>query len=88
MRRRAVWVAAHRVDLCVYYRRLEREEYRTLEAIRAGQSLGTALEAGFRDSHIPEARRAGRVRTWFTTWAELGWLCTPDLESLVTNQEG
>lgn len=88
LRRRAVWVAAHRVDLCVYYRRLAREEYRTLEAIRAGQPLGAALEAGFHKSRIPEARRAAKVRTWFTTWAELGWVCTPDLESLVTTQEG
>jgi hypothetical protein len=88
LRRRSVWVAAHRVDLCVYYRRLEREEYLTLEAIRAGASLGAALETGFRESRIPEARRAGRVRAWFTTWAELEWVCAPDLESLVTNQEG
>jgi hypothetical protein len=88
LRRRAVWVAAHRLDFCVYYRLLEREEYRTLEAIRAGRPLGAALEAGFHKSQIPEARRAAKVRTWFTTWAELGWLCTPDLESLVTNPEG
>jgi len=88
LRRRAVWVAAHRLDLGVYYRRLEREEYLTLEAIRAGQPLGAALEAGFRDSRIPEPRRAGRVRAWFATWAELGWICAPELESLVRNQEG
>ena len=82
LRRRAVWVAAHRVDFCVYYRRLDREEYRTLVAVRAGLSLGAALEAGFRESRILEGRRAGRVRSWFTTWAELGWICAPDLESL------
>jgi hypothetical protein len=83
-----VWVVAHRLDLCVYYRRLEREEYLTLEAIRAGKSLGAALEAGFRGSRIPDARRAGKVTTWFGAWAELGWICAPDLESLVTSQEG
>ena len=86
VRRRAVWVAAHRVDFCVYYRRLEREEYLTLEAIRFGQSLGAALEAGFKESRIPEHRRASRVRAWFTAWAELGWMCAPDLESLVNDR--
>src|SRR3954454_8632680 len=37
LRRRATWVAAHRVDLNVYYRRMEREEYHTLAAIRGGR---------------------------------------------------
>jgi hypothetical protein len=88
LRRRAVWVAAHRADFCVYYRRMEREEFLTLEAIRAGQTLGAALEAAFAESRIPEPRRAGRVRAWFSTWAELGWICAPDLESLLQNEEG
>ncbi|KAA6456279.1 DUF2063 domain-containing protein [Acidobacteria bacterium AB60] len=88
LRRRALWVAAHRVDLSVYYRRLEREEYLTLEAIRAGMPLGAALEAGFRDSRIPASGRPGRVSAWFGTWAELGWICTPDPGSLVRSQEG
>jgi hypothetical protein len=88
LRRRALWVAAHRVDLCVYYRRLEREEYRTLQAIRGGEPLGAALEAGFGASQIPEAHLAAKVQAWFATWAELGWICAPDLESLVPDQEG
>ncbi len=88
LRRRAVWVAAHRVDFCVYYRRLEREEFMALEAIRAGQSLGAALEAAFSETRIPESRPAVRVRAWFATWAELGWICAPDLESMLQNQEG
>jgi hypothetical protein len=88
LRRRAVWVAAHRVDFCVYYRRMEREEFLTLEAIREGRTLGAALETAFSESRIPEPRRAGRVRAWFSTWAELGWICAPDLESLLQNQEG
>ena len=88
LRRSAVWVAAHRLDLCVYFRRLEREEYLTLEAIRAGQPLGAALEAGLGDFQIPEARLAGKVKQWFAVWAELGWICAPELESLVAVQEG
>lgn len=83
LRRRKMWVAAHRVDLVVYYRRLEREEFLTLQAIRAGEALGAALEAGFAASHIPVMRRAQRVQKWFAAWAELGWICAPDLESLL-----
>ena len=75
LRRRPTWVAAHRLDNAVYYRRLEREEYLTLLAIRQGLPLGEALEAGFCDSNGPEARRVKKVRMWFAQWAELGWIC-------------
>jgi hypothetical protein len=82
LRRRPTWVAAHRVDLNVYYRRMEREEFLTLSAICNGQALGEALDAGFDGSRVPVERRPARVREWFATWAELGWICAPDLEPL------
>jgi hypothetical protein len=82
LRRRPTWVAAHRVDLNVYYRRMDREEFHTLAAIRDGHPLGEALEIGFTGSRLPEPRRPARVRDWFSTWAELGWICAPDLEQL------
>jgi hypothetical protein len=78
LRRRATWLAAHRVDLSVYYRRLEREEFLMLEALDKGRPLGEAVEAAFADSRIAETRRAGRVQAWFTNWAELEWICTPE----------
>jgi hypothetical protein len=80
LRRRATWVAAHRVDLSVFYRRLGREEFLTLDALRQGRSLGEALDAGFAGSTIPEKRRAARVQGWFGTWAELGWVCAAEAE--------
>lgn len=83
LRRRLTWVAAHRVDLNVYYRRMEREEHQTLTAIRDGRSLAEALEVGFSASRVPDAQRPRRVQKWFATWAELGWICAPDLETLI-----
>jgi hypothetical protein len=67
----------------VYYRRLEREEFLTLAAIRSGLPLAEALAAGFADSRLPAPRRPQRVREWFANWAELGWICAPDLEALL-----
>ena len=75
LRPRATWLAAHRVDLTVYYRRLAREEYLVLQALAQGRPLGEALETGFAQSRISAQRRAARVREWFSTWAELGWIC-------------
>ena len=83
LRRRPTWLAAHRVDMSVFYRRLEREEFFTLAAIRRGLPLSAALGTGFADSRISHVRQAERVREWFATWAELGWICAPDLETLL-----
>ncbi|HEY1983866.1 MAG TPA: DNA-binding domain-containing protein [Terracidiphilus sp.] len=83
LRRRRTWLAAHRVDFHVYYRRMEREEFRTLSALRDGMALVEALDAGFADSRVAVSRRPECVRGWFATWAELGWICAPDLESLI-----
>jgi len=80
LRRRATWVAAHRVDMTVYYRRLLREEFLTLTAIAEGKPLVDAIGAGFADSRIPEAHRAKCIQEWFATWAELGWICAPELD--------
>jgi hypothetical protein len=83
LRPRPTWVAAHRVDNSVYYLRLKREEFLTLAAIRQGLFLGDALESGFIGSRIPESQRSRLVQQWFSAWAELGWICAPDLESLI-----
>lgn len=83
LRRKPTWVAAHRVDNSVYYRRLTREEFLTLQAMRRGLPLGEALAEGFADSRLQEPRRAALVREMFSTWAELGWVCAPELESLI-----
>ncbi len=80
MRRRPTWLAAHRLDLSVYYKRLKREEFLTLSAIRDEVPLGEAIAAGFAGSRIAEGRRAAQVREWFANWAELGWICAPELE--------
>jgi hypothetical protein len=83
VRRRQTWVAAHRVEFNIYYRRMEREEFFTLAALRDGRTLIEALDVGFAESRIAAGSRPQRVREWFATWAELGWICAADLESLI-----
>ncbi len=83
LRPRPTWVAAHRVENSVFYLRLKREEFLTLAAIRQGLPLADALESGFIGSRVPQSQRAGLVQQWFGAWAELGWICAPDLESLI-----
>jgi hypothetical protein len=80
MRRKSIWLAAHRVDLSVYYLRLKREEFHTLAAFRQGRPLAQAIEIGITSSRLPSAKRPQLVREWFTNWSELGWICAPDLD--------
>ena len=78
LRLRPIWLASHRIDLSVYYRRLQREEFLMLAAIREGKPLGEALQAAFSESHLPEQNRARHVQSWFNNWAQLGWICVPE----------
>jgi hypothetical protein len=80
LRRRPIWLAAHRIAYSVYYRRLAGEEFHTLTAVGEGRPLIQALEAGFIHSRMAAARRAACVEAWFATWAELGWICAPEKE--------
>lgn len=65
-----IFLAVHRVEFTVYYRRLEPQEFRVLQAIGAGSPIGAALED-------PELE-AEKIQTWFANWAQLGWLCRGD----------
>jgi hypothetical protein len=63
------------MDASVYFRRVEREEFVVLRALRDGKSLGKAIEAAFRKSRLPSGERAESVRKWFQSWATMGWFC-------------
>jgi len=70
-----IFLVVHRVDFSVYFRRIDREEYIMLTALRAGKSISAAIEAAFRGSKIPDAERGEYIRQCFQTWATLGWFC-------------
>ncbi len=67
-----VHIAVHRVDLIVYYKRLEAPAYRLLVALRDGHTLSDACAAAFGDD-VPEDAPA-QIQGWFATWMRLGWL--------------
>lgn len=74
LRQQQLFVAVHRVDSSVYYRRLETEEFRLLCALRNGRTvtaaIGEAFEGAQRDAdQIPQL-----LEIWFAAWARFGWL--------------
>jgi Putative DNA-binding domain len=72
-----VFLAVHRLDNSVYFRRLEPEEFAILTALRDGKALGTAVESAFRNNKIAAGERPEKAQIWFATWAALGWFCRP-----------
>jgi hypothetical protein len=69
-KRQQIFLAVHRVEFTVYYRRLDPEEFALLLAFGHGRSIGAALQ----DSQVEPAE----IQTWFGNWAQLGWLCQGD----------
>jgi hypothetical protein len=68
-----VYLAVHRLDFFVYFRRLEREEFAILRALQKGHTLDRAIALGFRSSKIPVNERASNAAAWFQNWSSLGW---------------
>jgi hypothetical protein len=69
----AVYLAVHRLENTVYFRRLDREEFIILKSLQKGRTLERAIVAAFRGSKIPAQERASLVAAWFQNWASLGW---------------
>lgn len=72
-----IFLAVHRSEDSVYFRRLESEAYALLSSLRDGKSIAAAVVSAFRKSAIPVAERAETVRQWFELWSALGWFCRP-----------
>jgi len=73
-----IFLAVHRLDFSVYFRRIEREEFFLLNAVRSGKTIERAIELAFRKSSVPAEDRAAFVQHSFQTWATLGWFCRPE----------
>jgi hypothetical protein len=70
-----IFLAVHRQDESVFFRRLEREEFAILSALNAGKPLAAALDAAWKGSAIAPGERQSHVQHWFQTWSSLGWFC-------------
>jgi hypothetical protein len=73
-----IYLAVHRSEYSVYFRRLQREEFEVLRGLRRGQSLSRAIDGAFRKSAIPVKERPAYVEEWFHNWSALVWFCRPE----------
>jgi hypothetical protein len=80
-RPRPTFLAVHRVDFDLYYKRLDPALYVILTALQAGRSLQNACARGaaaWRHAAPPpptSAPFADQLKSWFADLAQLGWFC-------------
>ncbi len=72
-----IYLAVHRADYSVCYRRLERESYLLLTTLRERKPLSEALETAFAQSPLSEEDQAMHIQEWFAAWMALGWFAVP-----------
>jgi hypothetical protein len=73
-----IFLAVHRIDFSVYFKRLEPEAFAFLMALREEKRLSEAARHAFEASGVPESRIVGTVQGWFENWSALGWFCRPE----------
>ncbi len=69
------YLAIHRFENTLYFKRLEREGFAILQALAGGSTLGDACAAALANSNRPDADWPGIIREWFDNWSALGWFC-------------
>jgi Putative DNA-binding domain len=69
-----IYLAVHRADYSVWYKRLEPEAYLVCSTLQKGLPLQTACERAFRRRKADENFGA-TLQGWFAQWASFGWFC-------------
>jgi hypothetical protein len=67
--RRRTYLAVHRYQNRLFYRRETAPAFAILEALAQGRTLTRAIAAAGDDA------TPSRLRRWFADWTELGWFC-------------
>ena len=69
-----IFLAVHRADNNVYFKRIDREAFEILTALRDGKSLSDAVDQIDWSGRNPE-EAMGNVQKWFAYWSAQGWFC-------------
>ena len=74
---RKVFLAVHRQENVVYFKRLKPEGFALLRAMQQGQPLSQAIETSVNWSGRKLERVMEQLHDWFANWSHLGWFCRP-----------
>lgn len=76
-KRQKIFLAVHRFDDVVYFKRLSAPEFAVLSALKSGKSLSAACAAGACAATLKAGSRSkveDQLSAWFGEWMSLGWL--------------
>lgn len=73
-KREKIFVAVHRHHCDLYYKRLTRESFALLTALRKGATVERACSRALRGAS-PATDWSTEIKTWFQNWSSLGWFC-------------
>ena len=69
-----IFLAVHRAENSVYFKRIDEEAFTILCALRDGKRLSAAVDAVDWSGRPPEEASA-HVQQWFANWSAQGWFC-------------
>jgi hypothetical protein len=72
-----IFLAVHRQENMVYFKRLKPEGFALLRAMQQGQPLSQAIETSVNWSGKKLERVMEQLHDWFANWSQLGWFCHP-----------
>jgi hypothetical protein len=75
LRRETMYLAVHRFEDTVYYRRLVAEDFHLLSTLQSGSTLEEAIEAAFESSTMRGKDRPRHLQSAFQYWIAMGWIC-------------
>jgi len=76
LKRSPTYLAVHRFQDSVYYRRIDREAFLLLSAIHEGDPITSVVDRAMIGSEFPVIEQAAKIREYFAHASELGWLTT------------
>jgi len=72
-----VYLAVHRQDFTVYFKRMKPEAFALVQALKQGQPLSQAIESSVNWSGKKIERVMEQLHDWFANWSKLGWFSRP-----------
>jgi hypothetical protein len=74
-KREKVYLATHRHDNQLYYKRLEPEAFTILRKLAEGENVEQACLAAIGASGRTDVDWSIQIKEWFNAWSALGWFC-------------
>ncbi len=72
-----VYLAVHRQEFSVYFKRMKPEAFALARALQQGQPLSQAIESSVDRTGKKLELIMEQLHDWFANWSQLGWFCRP-----------